>query len=333
MKELLRIEDLSVAFGPHGARRRVTEGVSLSVGAGEKVALVGESGSGKSVTALSVLRLHDPQMTGYSGRIHLEGRDLLRLTERELRRVRGRDVAMVFQEPMTSLNPVYPISEQLIEPLTVHIGLDRVAARARAIELLGRVGLPDPGQRIDAFPHMLSGGQRQRVMIAIALSCKPDILIADEPTTALDVTIQDQILELIQTLVQEEGMALILISHDLGVISENTDNILVMYGGAAVEMGRTERIFDELVHPYTQGLFAAMPKLGRARSARLVTIPGTVPDLINLPVGCTFTDRCPLATELCRDVPPPPVEVEAGHMVACHHREEARRRKTEELFS
>jgi len=220
-----------------------------------------------------------------------------------------------------------------MEPLRLHLGLSDSEARAETLRLLDRVGIPNPTARIDNYPHQLSGGQRQRVMIAIALSCKPDILIADEPTTALDVTIQDQILELIQTLVQEEGMALVLISHDLGVISENTDNILVMYGGAAVEIGQTERIFDDLVHPYTQGLFAAMPKLGRARNARLITIPGTVPDLIHMPTGCTFTDRCPLASDICRNTPPPVVEVKAGHMVACHHVQEARHRKTEELFS
>ncbi len=260
MKELLRIEDLSVAFGPHGARRRVTEGVSLSVGAGEKVALVGESGSGKSVTALSVLRLHDPQMTGYSGRIQLEGRDLLQLTERELRRVRGRDVAMVFQEPMTSLNPVYPISEQLIEPLIGHIGLDRVAARARAIELLGRVGLPDPEQRIDAFPHMLSGGQRQRVMIAMALACSPKLLIADEPTTALDVTIQKQILDLLDELQREFNMAVLFITHDLNVVRRFADRVCVMQQGRLVEQAPVGKLFAAPEHPYTRHLLASEPE-------------------------------------------------------------------------
>ncbi|WP_334128017.1 ABC transporter ATP-binding protein [Sneathiella sp.] len=329
---LLHVKDLSIILSTNDGPARAVRHLSFKLGKGETLGIVGESGCGKSMTALALMGLL-PEMSRTEGQILLDGEDLLQKTEAEMCRVRGNRLAMIFQEPMTSLNPVHTIGRQIMEPLKLHLGMSDADARAETLRLLDRVGIPNPERRIDAYPHQLSGGQRQRVMIAIALSCKPDILIADEPTTALDVTIQDQILELIQTLVQEEGMALILISHDLGVISENTDNILVMYGGAAVEMGRTERIFDELVHPYTQGLFAAMPKLGRARSARLVTIPGTVPDLINLPVGCTFTDRCPLATELCRDVPPPPVEVEAGHMVACHHREEARRRKTEELFS
>ncbi|MFA5530473.1 MAG: ABC transporter ATP-binding protein [Thiohalomonadaceae bacterium] len=260
MKELLRIEDLSVAFGPEGARQRVIEGVNLSVGAGEKVALVGESGSGKSVTALSVLRLHDPQMTTYTGRIHLEGTDLLQLSERSIRRVRGRDVAMVFQEPMTSLNPVYPISEQLIEPLMGHVGLDRVQARRRAIDLLARVGLPDPEQRIDAFPHMLSGGQRQRVMIAMALACNPKLLIADEPTTALDVTIQKQILDLLDELQREFNMAVLLITHDLNVVRRFADRVCVMQHGRVVEAAPVGKLFSAAQHPYTRHLLASEPE-------------------------------------------------------------------------
>jgi peptide/nickel transport system ATP-binding protein len=248
-------------------------------------------------------------------------------------RIRGNQIAMIFQEPMTSLNPVHMIGKQIMEPLRLHKGLSENEARAEALRLLDRVGIPNPQERIRNYPHQLSGGQRQRVMIAIALSCSPEILIADEPTTALDVTIQDQILELIQTLVQEEGMALVLISHDLGVISENTDTVLVMYGGAAVEMGNTKALFSELTHPYTQGLFAAMPKLGMGKQSRLVTIPGTVPDLINLPHGCTFTDRCPLATDICRNTFPVPKALTSGHMVPCHHMEEARSKKSEELFS
>ncbi len=260
MTELLRIEDLSVAFGPEGKRKRVIEGVGFSVGAGEKVALVGESGSGKSVTALSVLRLHDAHMTAYSGRIHLGGRDLLQLSERELRRVRGHDVAMVFQEPMTSLNPVYPISEQLLEPLMLHVGLDRAAARRRAIELLSRVGLPDPEQRIDAFPHMLSGGQRQRVMIAMALACNPKLLIADEPTTALDVTIQKQILDLLDELQREFNMAVLFITHDLNVVRRFADRVCVMQQGSLVEQAPVKQLFSAPQHPYTRHLLASEPE-------------------------------------------------------------------------
>ncbi|MAL78515.1 MAG: ABC transporter ATP-binding protein [Sneathiella sp.] len=329
---LLHVKDLSIILSTNDGPARAVRHLDFHLDAGETLGIVGESGCGKSMTALALMGLL-PEMSRTEGQILLDGEDLLQKTEDEMCRVRGNRLAMIFQEPMTSLNPVHTIGHQIMEPLRLHLGLSESDARAETLRLLDRVGIPNPTARIDNYPHQLSGGQRQRVMIAIALSCKPDILIADEPTTALDVTIQDQILELIQTLVQEEGMALVLISHDLGVISENTDNILVMYGGAAVEIGQTERIFDDLVHPYTQGLFAAMPKLGRARNARLITIPGTVPDLIHMPTGCTFTDRCPLASDICRNTPPPVVEVKAGHMVACHHVQEARHRKTEELFS
>lgn len=329
---LLNVKNLSVILATNDGPARAVRDLSFSVNKGETLGIVGESGCGKSMAALALMGLL-PELSETRGEILLDGENLLDKTEAEMCRIRGNRLAMVFQEPMTSLNPVHTVGNQIMEPLQLHLGLSESAAREEALHLMDRVGIPNPEARIDNYPHQLSGGQRQRVMIAIALSCKPDVLIADEPTTALDVTIQDQILELIQNLVQEDGMALILISHDLGVISENTDNILVMYGGAAVEKGGTEQIFNELVHPYTQGLFAAMPKLGRARTMRLVTIPGTVPDLINLPAGCTFTDRCPIATDICRNTPPPLEEIEPRHAVACHHLQEARSRKTEELFS
>ncbi len=329
---LLSVQDLTVTLATNDGSARAVRDLSFTLEKGETLGIVGESGCGKSMAALALMGLL-PSMSETTGRINLDGKNLLEKTEAEMCRIRGNRMAMIFQEPMTSLNPVHTIGHQIMEPLRLHKGLSDDDAHKETIRLLDRVGIPNPKSRVDNYPHQLSGGQRQRVMIAIALSCKPHILIADEPTTALDVTIQDQILDLIQTLVREDGMALILISHDLGVISENTGKILVMYGGAAVETGRTDRIFEELVHPYTQGLFAAMPRLGRARTKRLVTIPGTVPDLISLPAGCTFTDRCPLATEICRKTPPPVIEVKGQHFVACHHVEEARARKTEELFS
>jgi peptide/nickel transport system ATP-binding protein len=329
---LLNVDNLSVILATNDGPARAVRNLSFRLNRGETLGIVGESGCGKSMAALALMGLL-PEKSETEGKIILDGQNLLEKSDAEMCKIRGNRLAMIFQEPMTSLNPVHTVGHQIMEPLRLHRDMSESAAKAETLRLLDRVGIPNPNERIDNYPHQLSGGQRQRVMIAIALSCQPDILIADEPTTALDVTIQDQILELIQTLVREEGMSLILISHDLGVISENTDNILVMYGGSAVETGRTEEIFEELIHPYTQGLFAAMPKLGRARNRRLVTIPGTVPDLMGLPAGCTFTDRCPLATDVCRNTPPPVAEVKKRQFVACHHLDEARTRKTEELFS
>lgn len=329
---LLDVKDLSVILSTSEGPARAVRNLNFRLNRGETLGIVGESGCGKSMAALALMGLL-PEQSETVGEITFDGQNLLDKTDAEMCQIRGNRLAMIFQEPMTSLNPVHTVGHQIMEPLRLHRNMSDNEAKSETIRLLDRVGIPNPKERVDNYPHQLSGGQRQRVMIAIALSCQPDILIADEPTTALDVTIQDQILELIHTLVREEGMALILISHDLGVISENTDNILVMYGGSAVETGGTEQIFDELIHPYTQGLFAAMPKLGRARSGRLVTIPGTVPDLISLPSGCTFTDRCPLATDMCRNTPPPAIEVTANHFASCHHIDAARNRKTEELFS
>lgn len=258
---LLEIENLSVAFGRPGSRQRVVDSVNLSVAPGEKLALVGESGSGKSVTAMSVLRLHDDSQTEYStGRIRFEGQDVLTLGERDLRRLRGRDVAMIFQEPMTSLNPVYTVGEQLIEPLMLHEGLSRPAARRRAIERLERVGIPEPAKRLEAYPHMLSGGQRQRVMIAMALACNPKLLIADEPTTALDVTIQKQILDLLDELQREFNMAVLLITHDLTVVRHFADRICVMQHGNVVEQAGVKELFAAPRHPYTRQLLDSEPE-------------------------------------------------------------------------
>nr|WP_234397789.1 ABC transporter ATP-binding protein [Sneathiella glossodoripedis] len=283
------------------------------------------------MTALALMGLL-PENASTTGSVNLDGENLLQKSEAEMCRVRGNKMAMIFQEPMTSLNPVHTVGRQIMEPLRLHKGLSKSSAMQEAIRLLDRVGIPNPAERVSNYPHQLSGGQRQRVMIALALSCSPDVLIADEPTTALDVTIQDQILELIQTLVQEEGMSLVLISHDLGVIAENTDNVIVMYGGTVVESGKTDHIFDQLTHPYTQGLFAAMPKVGMGRGKRLTTIPGTVPDLINLPSGCTFTDRCPLASDICAGNIPPVNQMEGSHLVTCHHLQQAVSARSKGLY-
>ncbi len=260
MTELLKIENLSVAFGLPGDRTSVVEGVNLSMAPGEKLALVGESGSGKSVTALSVLRLHDRIQTEYRGGIRFLGQELLSLPESRMRGIRGREIAMIFQEPMISLNPVYTIGDQLAEPLILHEGLSREQARGRVVELLGKVGIPDPASRCDAFPHMLSGGQRQRAMIAMALACRPKLLIADEPTTALDVTIQQQILQLLNELQRELGMAVLLITHDLNMVRRFADNVVVMQNGSVVERADVETLFTAPSHPYTRKLLDSEPE-------------------------------------------------------------------------
>ncbi len=260
MSELLKIENLSVAFGHTGQREKVVDDVQLVMAPGEKLALVGESGSGKSVTALSVLQLHDRSQCECSGSIRFNGEELLQKSEAQLRQLRGRDIAMIFQEPMTALNPVYSVGEQLIEPLMLHEGLDRISARERMIELLGKVGIKEPEKRIDAWPHMLSGGQRQRVMIAMALACKPKLLIADEPTTALDVTIQKQILELLESLQAEFGMAVLLITHDLNMVRHFADRVAVMEKGKLVEQGVVTEVFNAPQHDYTKRLLASEPE-------------------------------------------------------------------------
>ncbi|MBE7636453.1 ATP-binding cassette domain-containing protein [Sneathiella sp. P13V-1] len=319
---LLDVENLNVDLATARGPARAVRNLNIQLNKGETLGIVGESGCGKSMTALALMGLL-PENGTSTGAIRLAGEDLLQKSEADMCKIRGNRIAMIFQEPMTSLNPVHTIGRQIMEPLRLHRGLNKKAALEETIRLLDRVGIPNPAERVRNYPHQLSGGQRQRVMIALALSCAPDILIADEPTTALDVTIQDQILDLIQSLVQEEGMSLVLISHDLGVIAENTQKVMVMYGGTVVESGETDKIFDELTHPYTQGLFAAMPKVGMGRNKRLTTIPGTVPDLINLPTGCTFTDRCPLASDTCRDTVPTHDAMSESHSVACHNMEKA----------
>ena len=328
---LLAVENLTVSLDTDRGPARAVRDISFGLDRGATLGIVGESGCGKTMTALALMGLL-PEGTKASGKVKLDGRDILDLSEREMRRVRGKRIAMVFQEPMTSLNPLYPIGRQVTEAAALERGLSRRAARAEAVRLLDLVGIADPASRLSSYPHQLSGGQRQRVMIAMALSCGPEILIADEPTTALDAIIQKQILELIARLVADLGMAMILISHDLGVIARNVDRIIVMYGGAAVERGPTETLLRDFSHPYTQGLFAAAPLLSRRSTAtprrrRLPTIGGTVPQLVDLPPGCTFADRCALATQECRSSPPAEVEVGPHHVAACIHLEAARARR------
>ncbi len=319
---LLEVRDLQTHFFTDDGVVRAVDGVSYPVHAGETLAVVGESGSGKSVTALSILRLvATPPGRIVGGSIPFRGRDLLSLSEAEMRAIRGKEISMIFQEPMTSLNPVYTCGEQILEVLVLHEKLDRAAARARTIELLRMVNIPSPEQRVDEYPHQMSGGMRQRVMIAMALACKPALLIADEPTTALDVTIQAQILELLKRLRRELGMAVLLITHDLGVVAETADRVAVMYAGQVVEYCGVREAFRATRHPYTAGLLASLPRLGTERD-RLRVIPGNVPNPVRFPSGCRFHPRCPIAVERCRVEMPALREVGGGHLARCFRAEE-----------
>jgi oligopeptide/dipeptide ABC transporter ATP-binding protein len=317
MTALLEVRDLRTWFDGDGGTYRAVDGISFSLQAGRTLGIVGESGCGKSVTSLSIMGLV-PRPPGRiaGGEILFEGVDLLKLDAEALRDLRGARMAMIFQEPMTSLNPAYTVGEQIVEGILRHQAIDRAAARARAIEMLRLVRIPAPEQRFDEYPHKLSGGMRQRAMIAMALACGPRLLIADEPTTALDVTIQAQILDLLRRLREETGTAIILITHDLGVIAELADDVVVMYAGQIVERAPVRRLFEAAQHPYTIGLLGAIPELDRRR-ARLATIEGTVPDLgAELP-GCRFAPRCPFAQPRCRADAPSLREVEPGHEAAC----------------
>jgi peptide/nickel transport system ATP-binding protein len=315
-KLLIEVDNLRVRLKTSRGPADAVRGISFSLARGETLGLIGESGCGKSVTAMALMGLL-PDSAEVSGSIRLDGQELIGLAETDYCKLRGNRVSMIFQEPMTALNPMHTIGRQVAEPLRRHTGLSAAQARKEAIALLDRVGLPDAAKRADAYPHQFSGGQRQRVTIAMALACEPDLLIADEPTTALDVTIQGQILDLIADLVAERGMSMILISHDLGVIAENVQRMMVMYGGTVVENGTSEKLFAGLGHPYSQGLFRARPRLGATKGTRLKTIAGTVPELADLPSGCAFADRCEIAEARCRDIFPPPVAVTTGHIVRC----------------
>ncbi len=316
-ERVLEVRNLQTVFpGPAGTIP-VVDDVSLHVERGEVLALVGESGCGKSMTAFSLLRLVPKPGRVAGGTVHLDGRDVLTLSIPELRAIRGREAAMIFQEPMTSLNPVQTAGVQVVEAIRLHEAVSRAAARRRTVELFERVGIPDPDARFDAYPHQLSGGMKQRVMIAMALSSQPKLLIADEPTTALDVTIQAQILELLRELQRETGMAILLITHDLGIVNELADRVAVMYAARLVEEGTREAILGRARHPYTCGLLSSMPALAR-RGEPLAEIPGTVPAPEDWPPGCRFASRCARAIELCAAEPPDEFGVAEGHVVRCH---------------
>ncbi len=316
---VLEIRDLVTEFRTDAGTVRAVDGVSFSIPARSTLGVVGESGSGKSVTALSVMRLiASPPGKISSGSIRYAGKDLMSLSPEQMRKIRGNRIAMIFQEPMTSLNPVFTIGDQVGEAVRLHQNKSKAQARTIAIDMLKLVGIPSPEERIDDYPHQLSGGMRQRVMIAMALACKPDLLIADEPTTALDVTIQAQILDLLRSLQRDLGMSILLITHDLGVVAETCDEVVVMYAGRIVERASTEVLFAAPRHHYTAGLLRSMPGYGDdVARTRLVEIPGMVPSLSELPVGCKFVDRCGAAQELCRAEEPPLVQLGASH-VRCH---------------
>ncbi len=317
---LLTVDDLAVSFPTDEGLVRAVDGVSFSVGRGQTLGIVGESGCGKSVTSLAIMGLLPAPGRVDRGRIVFEGQDLVGMSEPSLRALRGRRVAMVFQDPSSALHPVYTVGAQIDETLRAHLPLSRAAARARTLELLARVGVPAPAERADAFPHQLSGGMRQRVMIAMALACEPTLLIADEPTTALDVTIQAQILDLLSRLAKESDASVVLITHDLGVVAEFADDVAVMYAGRIVEHAPAAQLFARPRHPYTRGLLRSAPSHGdNARSVRLPTIRGVVPDLRSLPAGCSFQARCDEATDACRGAAPPLVSVDADHLAACVH--------------
>ncbi|MCX8117787.1 MAG: ABC transporter ATP-binding protein [Desulfobacterota bacterium] len=314
---LLNVRSLTTRFYTEDGVVRAVEDVSFEIYPAEVLCVVGESGCGKSVTGLTLLRLIPiPPGRIESGEIWFEGRDLLSLDEKEMERVRGNEISMIFQEPMTSLNPVFTIGNQITEVLKLHQGLDKREARRRAVEMLDRVRIPSPEVRIDAYPHQLSGGMRQRAMIAMALSCQPKLLIADEPTTALDVTIQAQVLRLLKEIQREMGMAVMLITHDLGVVSEVADRVAVMYAGRIVESGPIEAIFGRMRHPYTKGLLESIPRL-EEKKRRLNAIPGQVPNPLDLPSGCKFHPRCYLAIEACKIEEPPLLKVEENHYSRC----------------
>jgi oligopeptide/dipeptide ABC transporter ATP-binding protein len=316
---LLDVRDLRTSFFTQRGEARAVDGVSFSLDEGHTLGLVGESGCGKSVTSHSVMRLVSPPGRIVSGSVMFEGKDLLALSEEEMREVRGDRIAMIFQDPMTSLNPVFTVGDQIAETIRLHQRVDRSAAWERAVEMMALVAIPDPRRRASSFPHELSGGMRQRVMIAMALSCTPKLLIADEPTTALDVTIQAQILELLARLQRELNLALLLITHDLGVVAEVCDDVAVMYAGTIVERGNVRQIFKRPAHPYTRGLLRSVPRLarGKERVSRLESIEGVVPSLLALPSGCRFAPRCPHRIAMCEEAEPELLDAGEGQRARC----------------
>jgi peptide/nickel transport system ATP-binding protein len=322
---LLEVDNLQTHFGTIEGVVRAVEGVSFHIDAGETIGIVGESGCGKSVTAMSILRLIPEPPGRIAGRITFQGKELLELPDAEMRKIRGKDISMIFQEPMTSLNPVLSVGRQIGETLRLHEGLSGADAERRSVDMLNLVGIPEPERRVKEYPHQLSGGMRQRVMIAMALACNPQLLIADEPTTALDVTIQAQILDLMRDLKTRVGAAIMLITHDLGVVAEMAERVVVMYAGRKVEEGSVGEIFANPLHPYTRGLLGSVPKLGSSLQmtgrTKLTEIGGLVPSLREQIIGCAFAGRCPLATNLCREVAPAVERKSPGHYAACHYAE------------
>ena len=318
MPKLLDIKDLTTHFFTENGVVKAVDGISYDVDEGEILGVVGESGCGKSVSALSIMRLvADRPGKIVAGEVVFDGRDLLQLSNADMRSIRGNDIGMIFQEPMTSLNPVLSIGRQLTETLELHLNMSPTRATDRAAELLDMVGIPDSEARLKDYPHQLSGGMRQRVMIAMAISCNPKLLVADEPTTALDVTIQAQILELMQSLAQELGMAMIIITHNLGVVARYAKRVLVMYAGKIIESGGAEAIYGDPRHPYTLGLLGSVPRLDEPMGAQLNPIEGVPPDLIDLPQGCSFADRCQFAIDRCTAETPPLASIDDGHQSAC----------------
>ncbi len=314
---MLKVEDLRTSFFTEQGELRAVDGVSFSVDSGKLLGLVGESGSGKTVSALSIMRLLPETAKITSGKILFEGSDLRTLQESEMRKVRGAKIAMIFQEPMTSLNPVFTVGSQIMEAIRLHQKSSRAEARERAIQMLREVKIADPERRIDDYPHQLSGGMRQRVMIAMALSCNPRLLIADEPTTALDVTIQAQILDLIQEIKEHFGLAIILVTHDLGIVAEYADDVTILYAAKVMEQARSTDLFSDPLNPYTRALLQSVPNSGGVKRRRLTAIAGTMPDALHPPSGCRFHPRCPMAVEDCARIEPPLEQKTPNHYAAC----------------
>ncbi|SDK66430.1 ABC transporter ATP-binding protein [Nonomuraea jiangxiensis] len=324
----LDVKDLKIHFPTDDGLVKSVDGLSFGVERGKTLGIVGESGSGKSVTSLGVLGLHKGGRAKISGEIWLDGEELVGASAEHVRGLRGKKMAMIFQDPLSSMHPYYTVGHQIIEAYRIHHDVSKQVARKHAVDMLGRVGIPEPGSRVDSYPHEFSGGMRQRAMIAMALSCDPELLIADEPTTALDVTVQAQILDLMRDLQREFNSALIIITHDLGVVAELSDDILVMYGGKCVEFGTADDIFYRPEHPYTWGLLGSMPRLDREPTERLLPIKGSPPSLINVPPGCAFHPRCPYAErtgDKARTEVPALAETEGGHLVRCHMSRDERR--------
>ena len=316
---MVAVRDLKVRFKRGGQTLSAVNGVSLQVARGEVLALIGESGSGKSVTLRALMRLHSERSTTIEGQIDIAGQDLMKMSRSQLQALRGPVAAMIFQEPLLALDPVYTIGQQIVEALRRHRPMSKAEARAAALEALRSVRIPSPEQRLDAYPHEMSGGMRQRAMIALALACQPQILLADEPTTALDATVQIQILILLRELQQALGLSIIFVTHDIGAAVEVADRVAVMYGGRIVEQAPLAELLGNPQHPYTRVLLGTRPKDGLRKGERLTSIPGAPPDLANLPAGCAFAPRCPRASDVCRSEVPPIEDIRAGHSVSCHH--------------